>query len=153
MDDNHAGRVCCFCGYEGPEDSPCKPPDFPLHCSHWLAYRGCRGQSYGYQEWRAWRLTTEQFPLKDASLGTTSLVYPVLGLAGEAGECVELIKKAWRSGQRLDGEALAAELGDVLWYVDALACRISHTIPSLLEGNRAKLTARRAAKQGSKETP
>lgn len=44
-----------------------------------------------------------------------------LGLAGEAGEVVELIKKHLGHGHELDRDKLCKELGDVLWYVATLA--------------------------------
>lgn len=44
-----------------------------------------------------------------------------LGLAGEAGEVVDLLKKSWGHGHPLDVEKLKKELGDCLWYVVALA--------------------------------
>jgi len=44
-----------------------------------------------------------------------------LGLAGEAGEVVDLLKKSWGHGHPLDVEKLKKELGDALWYVVALA--------------------------------
>lgn len=49
------------------------------------------------------------------------LLNAALGLAGEAGECADLLKKARFHGHPLDEAALRNELGDVLWYV-ALAC-------------------------------
>lgn len=44
-----------------------------------------------------------------------------LGLAGEVGEVVDLLKKAWGHGHPLDSEKLKKELGDSIWYVVALA--------------------------------
>ena len=56
-----------------------------------------------------------------------NIVYPTLGLAGEAGEVAEKIKKLIRDDGGVLGderrEALGAELGDVLWYVAKLASR------------------------------
>lgn len=43
-----------------------------------------------------------------------------LGLAGEAGEVVDLLKKSWGHGHPLDVEKLKKELGDTFWYVVAL---------------------------------
>lgn len=65
-----------------------------------------------------------------------------LGLAGEAGETVELIKKAWFHGRELDREKLKKELGDVLWYVAALARAQGLTLREVAEGNIAKLDER-----------
>ena len=44
-----------------------------------------------------------------------------LGLAGESGEVCDLLKKHWGHRQPLDREKLKKELGDVLWYVGAIA--------------------------------
>lgn len=49
------------------------------------------------------------------------ILYPALGLAGEAGEVANKVKKMMRDGQ-FDRAAVVAELGDVMWYVAAL-CR------------------------------
>lgn len=65
-----------------------------------------------------------------------------LGLAGEAGEAVELIKKHNFHGKELDLEKLKAELGDVLWYVANMSRAAGITLQSVAEGNIAKLQAR-----------
>lgn len=49
------------------------------------------------------------------------LMHSAFGLAGEAGEFVDAVKKDIVYGKPLDQENLLEELGDILWYV-ALAC-------------------------------
>ena len=84
-----------------------------------------------------------------------NLTYPALGLCGEAGECAEKVKKAIRDdGGVLSEErraALAAELGDVLWYVAQLATEAGLDLDALAEDNLAKLLSRqdRGVLQGS----
>lgn len=46
-----------------------------------------------------------------------------LGLAGEAGEVADYLKKVVGHGHALDRETLRDELGDCLWYLDGLARR------------------------------
>jgi NTP pyrophosphatase (non-canonical NTP hydrolase) len=76
-----------------------------------------------------------------------NLTYPALGLCGEAGECAEKVKKAIRDdGGVLSDErraALAAELGDVLWYVAQLATEAGLDLDEVAEDNLAKLLSRR----------
>ena len=62
-----------------------------------------------------------------------------LGLVGEAGECSELIKKHVFHNRALDRDDLQAELGDVLWYVAALAPTADLTLNELATANLAKL--------------
>lgn len=65
-----------------------------------------------------------------------------LGLAGEAGEAVELVKKHLYHGKELDLDAVKKELGDCLWYVAALASTLGLDMGDISEGNVAKLMAR-----------
>jgi NTP pyrophosphatase (non-canonical NTP hydrolase) len=84
-----------------------------------------------------------------------NLTYPALGLCGEAGEAAEKVKKAIRDdgGVLTDErrEALAAELGDVLWYVAQLATEARLDLGEIAAGNLAKLRSRqrRAVLSGS----
>jgi len=84
-----------------------------------------------------------------------NLTYPALGLCGEAGECAEKVKKAIRDdGGALTDErrtALAAELGDVLWYTAQLATEAGLELDRIAEDNLAKLLSRqeRGVLQGS----
>ena len=70
------------------------------------------------------------------------LLYPALGLAGEAGEVANKIKKMLRDN-KFDREGVAAELGDVLWYVAALARDLNVDMQDLAKGNLEKLYSRK----------
>jgi NTP pyrophosphatase (non-canonical NTP hydrolase) len=80
------------------------------------------------------------------------LLYPVLKLAGEAGEVAEKLGKlmrdeGWTPGRPLDEaqrEALARELGDVLWYVAAVAHDLDVPLDDVARANLAKLADRKA---------
>jgi NTP pyrophosphatase (non-canonical NTP hydrolase) len=75
-----------------------------------------------------------------------ALAYPTLGLAGEAGEVADHIKKVIRdddwgvSEERLD--ALTKELGDVLWYVAQLASELGLDLEEIARVNLEKLRSR-----------
>jgi NTP pyrophosphatase (non-canonical NTP hydrolase) len=65
-----------------------------------------------------------------------------LGLAGEAGEVADILKKALYHGHKLDKAELSKELGDVLWYLAALASLHGLYLDDIAEQNIAKLRAR-----------
>ena len=66
----------------------------------------------------------------------------VLGLAGESGECADLIKKHLFQGHELDVEHLAKELGDVAWYLAVTAYAIGYPLEDVLRMNMKKLRER-----------
>jgi NTP pyrophosphatase (non-canonical NTP hydrolase) len=74
------------------------------------------------------------------------MTYPALGLCGEAGEVAEKVKKTIRddggvlSDERRD--ALARELGDVLWYLAQLATEAGLDLETIAEDNLDKLLSR-----------
>jgi NTP pyrophosphatase (non-canonical NTP hydrolase) len=74
------------------------------------------------------------------------LVYPGLGLAGEAGEVAEHVKKAVRDdGGEVSEErraAMSKELGDVLWYVAQLASELGLDLDQVARENLDKLFSR-----------
>ena len=75
-------------------------------------------------------------------------VYPALGLCGEAGEVAEKIKKVIRDGVDYGYEEefradLTKELGDVLWYVAALASDLDISLNEIAEKNVQKLASRK----------
>lgn len=66
----------------------------------------------------------------------------VMGLNGEAGECIDIVKKHLFQGHDLDREKLIDELGDVLWYAASLAEGIGTTLDDVMQHNVDKLTRR-----------
>jgi NTP pyrophosphatase (non-canonical NTP hydrolase) len=74
------------------------------------------------------------------------LSYPALGLAGEAGEVAQHVKKAIRddAGQVSDERraAMSKELGDVLWYVAQLASELGLELDEIARENLDKLLSR-----------
>jgi len=75
-----------------------------------------------------------------------NLEYPTLGLAGEAGEVANIVKKIQRDfGGEITPEIRAKlkdELGDVLWYISACADELSLTLEEIAEFNVEKLAKR-----------
>ena len=78
-----------------------------------------------------------------------AVIYPALGLAAEAGEVANKVKKLVRDGpdKRPDDwrEQIASEIGDVLWYCAALATDLNLTLGMIAGQNEAKLSARKSA--------
>ncbi len=76
-----------------------------------------------------------------------NLLYPTLGLCGEAGEVAEKVKKMVRDDAGVLSEerraALSKELGDVLWYAAQLATEAGLDLGEIAEANLAKLLSRR----------
>ena len=75
------------------------------------------------------------------------IVYPTLGLTGEAGEVADKVKKVIRDFKGEFSESvryeLAKELGDVLWYIAALSHDLGYTLEEIGEMNNAKLASRK----------
>ncbi|MEK7473320.1 MAG: nucleoside triphosphate pyrophosphohydrolase family protein [Patescibacteria group bacterium] len=76
----------------------------------------------------------------------SNFIYPTLGLAGEAGEVAEKIKKVLRDkGGVMDDatrDAVKKELGDVLWYVAQLATELGLSLDDVATANIEKLFSR-----------
>jgi NTP pyrophosphatase (non-canonical NTP hydrolase) len=76
-----------------------------------------------------------------------NIVYPALGLCGEAGEAIEHIKKAVRDDNGILSDArrmkLFYELGDVLYYLARLAEESQLSLDAIAAGNMAKLRKRK----------
>ncbi len=80
-----------------------------------------------------------------------AIIYPALGLCGEAGEVAEKIKKTIRDANAVFDierrKAIALEIGDVLWYAAALARDIDINLDEIAAMNLKKLESRRSRMQ------
>lgn len=66
----------------------------------------------------------------------------VMGLNGEAGECIDIVKKHLFQGHELDKEKLIDELSDVLWYA-AITCEgLGVSLDDIMRHNVEKLQKR-----------
>ena len=74
--------------------------------------------------------------------GERRLLIAALGLAGEAGEFANLVKKLTAHGHEISAGALADELGDVLWYLAEAATAIGVDLDEIGRGNVEKLRQR-----------
>jgi len=70
------------------------------------------------------------------------LLNGVMGLCGESGEAIDLVKKWMMQGHELDKAHLAKELGDVAWYLAETATVIGYDLETILQANIDKLKAR-----------
>ncbi len=73
---------------------------------------------------------------------TALLINGVMGLNGEAGECIDIVKKSVFQGHVVDKEHLIEELGDCAWYIAVSAEALGVTLEELLLRNIEKLKAR-----------
>lgn len=91
-------------------------------------------------EYQSGALTTALYPREYA------ILYPTLGLNGEAGEVAEKVKKTIRdNGGEFSDEfrrAIAMELGDVMWYAATLANDLGFTLDEIAAINLEKLRSR-----------
>ena len=70
------------------------------------------------------------------------LINGVMGLCGESGEAIDIVKKHLHQGHALDKEKLIKELGDIAWYLAETAYALDVDLDEVLEKNIAKLKAR-----------
>lgn len=70
------------------------------------------------------------------------MVHASMGIAGEAGEVVDAVKKTWIYGKPLDTENILEECGDLLFYIQALLTENGFTMDDAIAHNIAKLAKR-----------
>ena len=72
----------------------------------------------------------------------TMILWNAFGIAGESGEIVDYLKKGIFHRHGYDASKVEEELGDLLWYVAALATKLGLSMESIMERNIAKLKQR-----------
>ena len=70
------------------------------------------------------------------------LINSVMGLCGESGEAIDIVKKWLMQGHELDKEHLVRELGDVAWYLAEAATALDVPLEAVFQGNLDKLRQR-----------
>ena len=70
------------------------------------------------------------------------IINGVMGLCGEAGEAIDIVKKWLAQGHELDREHLLEELGDVAWYLNEAAYALDSSLEEIFDRNIAKLKKR-----------
>lgn len=108
-----------------------QPLDLPAICDVYDVYTFKRYQEFACK--------TKKYPEKNA------IIYPALGMAEETGEVCGKIKK-WLRGDvpELDKNAMAKEIGDVLWYIASLADDLGLSMEDIARMNIDKVNKRMA---------
>lgn len=95
-----------------------------------------------FEEYQEKARSTAVYPDKG-----NNLVYPTLGLMGEAGEFSEKVKKLIRGDRKLDDEyrtQMIYELGDIFWYISAACDELGSSMEEAATMNIQKLEDRKS---------
>ena len=88
-------------------------------------------------EYQKLAMTTLNPALSDKDI----LINGVMGLCGESGEAIDIVKKHLAQGHELDREKLIGELGDIAWYLAEVATVLDIDLEAVLIRNIEKLKA------------
>ena len=70
------------------------------------------------------------------------LINGVMGLNGECGEVIDIVKKYLYQGHQLDKDKIINELGDTLWYINLIANSLNMSLEDIAKYNIDKLQRR-----------
>lgn len=93
-------------------------------------------------EYQRLALRTESWPEDMECFPEMRLLQGLMGLCGESGEAMDMLKKAIFQGHELNKEHLAKELGDISWYLAVSADAIGYDLEKVFRMNIEKLKAR-----------
>ena len=111
--------------------------DGMVYCEHLKAAVG--GDNLTADDYQRAALRTAQ---ADVLSSDELLLNGVMGLCGEAGECIDLVKKHRFQGHELDRDKLMKELGDVAWYLAVASKAAGFRLSEVFEENVKKLKER-----------
>ena len=105
--------------------------------------------SVDFNSYQKEALRTDRVPTHDGAADATSLIVPMLGLAGETGQLLSEYKKHLRDGEahRRFKERVSEELGDLLWYVANVASKFGLSLSDIADANLAKVKQRWASER------
>ena len=89
-------------------------------------------------EYQKWAMVTAKKALSKKEM----LINGVMGLCGEAGETIDIVKKYLFHGHELNREKLLEDLGDVAWYLAETCSALDTDLESVLVANVEKLRKR-----------
>lgn len=89
-------------------------------------------------EYQKLAMTTLNKELSDRDI----LINGVMGLCGESGEAIDIVKKHLAQGHDLDKAHLAEELGDIAWYLAEVVTVLGYDLEDILQANIDKLRKR-----------
>lgn len=100
-----------------------------------------------FNEYQKKAKETDSYTLADEKkIFGSLLIYPTLGISGEAGEFADKIKKIFRDKKgKLDDETkhnLILELGDILWYIAKMSRALDYTLDDVAKLNLQKIASR-----------
>lgn len=108
------------------------------HDAHVYEIRNTAQKSLSANEYQKLAMST----LNPALSKKEILINGVMGLCGESGEAIDIVKKHLHQGHELDRKALAKELGDVAWYLAETAYALDIPLENILRANIEKLKKR-----------
>ena len=101
-----------------------------------------------FDDYQKLAITTDTFGGKPQTITSPAFISKLLGLVGEAGEVAEKFKKIYRDNQSVLGPEqlldIQKELGDVLWYINAMTCYLGLSLEDVANKNLDKVLDRKA---------
>lgn len=89
------------------------------------------------------QLSDYQEGIKEFRLPSATEEYVAFGFIGEIGELYSKVAKSIRDGKMYEQEEIHAELGDILWFIAALATDLGANLNTVATNNLAKLASRK----------
>lgn len=100
-----------------------------------------------FSDYSSQAISTDLYDKQGQAIDSHAMLEKVFGLVGEAGEVAEKFKKILRDKDGIatdeDRKELAKELGDVLWYINAVGIYLGHPLEDIAKKNLEKVLSRK----------